>query len=343
VVDDFMHILMMPLRKRLAATELERTKLMVTSAVMDLAGQVRVAVLSYQADRQMLQMQRTQLDAAEASYEMAQRLRAAGNVTELDVSVKRSLYEQTKIDVSSAEEALQEDRERLNALMGLWGGQTQWDVEGDLPQVPKDPMDLSDLEERAVERSLDLAMSWRDLEVAARQLGIKNVTSVLPQADVGVHAEGDTGSPWAVGPELNLPLPLFDQGGPVRAAARAELRRHWDDYTALAVEVRSGARAARNRLVTARQQAVYYRDVIVPLQEQITHETQLRYNAMFLGVFQLLQAKQQETAVKGRYIEQLRNYWTARVELEQILNGRLAGRTAVGSGPGAMGLGVGGH
>ncbi len=332
VVDDFIHILTMPLQKRLAAAELERAKLMVTGAVMDLAGQVRTAVLGYQADRQMLSMQRTQLDAAEASYEMAQRLRKAGNVTELDVSVKRSLYEQTRIDVSSAEAALQQDRERLNALMGLWGGQTQWDVDGDLPDVPEQPMDLSDLEKRAVERSLDLAAAWRGLEVAARQLGIKNVTSVLPQADVGVHAEGDTGSPWALGPELSLPLPLFDQGGPVRASARAELRRHWDAYTALAVEVRAAARAARDRLVTARQQAVYYRDVIVPLQEQITRETQLRYNAMFVGVFQLLQAKQQEIAVKGRYIQQLRDYWVARAQLEQILAGRLTGRTGAGMG-----------
>jgi cobalt-zinc-cadmium efflux system outer membrane protein len=332
VVDDFVHILTLPMRKRLAEAELEWTKLMVTGAVMDLAGEVRVALLGYQADRQTLAMRHTQLDAAEASYEMAGRLREAGNVTVLDVSVKRSLYEQAKIDASSAEAAVQEDRERLNALMGLWGGQTQWDVDGDLPEVPEDTMDLADLEKRAVERSLDLAMAWRELEVAARQLGIRDVTSVLPQAEAGVHAEGTHGGPWEAGPELSLPLPIFDQGGPARAAARAALRRQWDAYTALAVEVRSAARSARSRLVTARQQAVYYRDVIVPLQEQITRETQLRYNAMFLGVFQLLQAKQEEIAVKGSYIERLRDYWVARAELEQILAGRLTGRTAAGDG-----------
>jgi cobalt-zinc-cadmium efflux system outer membrane protein len=337
VVDDFIHILTMPLQKRLAAAELERAKLTVTGAVMDLAEQVRLGVLDYQADRQMLAMQRTQLDAAEASYDMAERLQKAGNVTELDASVRRSLYEQTKIDVSSAEAALQQDRERLNALMGLWGEQTQWDVAGDLPEVPENEMDLSDLEKRTVQRSLELAAAWRALEVAARQLGIKDVTSVLPQAEVGLHAEGDTGSPWALGPELDLPLPLFDQGRPVREAARAEVRRQWDDYTALAVEVRATARAARDRLLSARQQAVYYRDVIVPLQEQITHQTQLRYNAMFVGVFQLLQAKQEEIAVKGRHIERLRDYWAARAELEQILNGRLPGRTAAGIGMGGGG------
>ena len=70
---------------------------------------------------------------------------------------------------------------------------------------------------------------------------------------------------------------------------------------------------------------------------------------MFMGVFQLLQAKQEEVAVKRRHIERLRDYWTARAELEQILGGRLVGRTAVAFGRAAVGMdmgmsmGAGGH
>jgi cobalt-zinc-cadmium efflux system outer membrane protein len=85
----------------------------------------------------------------------------------------------------------------------------------------------------------------------------------------------------------------------------------------------------------------------VPLAEQITAETQLQYNAMQLGVFQLLQAKQREIDTRRQSIAAQRDYWLARTELEQILAGRMLRGSAVDVSAGAaaemdMG-GEGGH
>jgi cobalt-zinc-cadmium efflux system outer membrane protein len=61
----------------------------------------------------------------------------------------------------------------------------------------------------------------------------------------------------------------------------------------------------------------------VPLRERIVALTQEQYNAMLLGVYQLLQAKQGEIEAYRAYIEAVRDYWIARADLERAIGGRL--------------------
>ena len=49
----------------------------------------------------------------------------------------------------------------------------------------------------------------------------------------------------------------------------------------------------------------------------------LEYNAMQMGIFELLQAKQAEIDAGRDYVESLRDYWTARADLEKAVGGRL--------------------
>ena len=75
----------------------------------------------------------------------------------------------------------------------------------------------------------------------------------------------------------------------------------------------------------ARDRALYYRDIMLPLHERIVNETQLHYNAMQLGPIQLLRAREQQIETGAAYVEALRDYWLARTELAQLLSGRLPG------------------
>jgi len=61
---------------------------------------------------------------------------------------------------------------------------------------------------------------------------------------------------------------------------------------------------------------------MLPLRRQITEQTQLEFNAMQIGGFQLLQAKREEIETGAAYIEALREYWIARAMLEQTISGR---------------------
>jgi len=126
-----------------------------------------------------------------------------------------------------------------------------------------------------------------------------------------------------VGPTLEFPIPLFDQGQAQIGRAAAELRRVQHEYYALGVRIRATARAVRDRLEGARDRALYYRDIILPLHERIVNEAQLQYNAMQLGPFQLLRAKEQQIETAVGYIEALREYWLATGDAGQILSGRM--------------------
>ncbi len=344
VVQDFMDVMMTPLKRRIASTELEEVKAAVTAQVLDVAYDTRRAYIELQMDRQTMEMFEDVLLAAEASYEMAGRLRNAGNITKLNLFGKQAIYEEAKLQCSSLEIAVLEDRERLNTLMGLWGKHTDWTVTAELPEIPEKPMDLTQLEKRAIENSLDLSMSYNRVKALAQDLGMTNITSVFPEFGIGADSEREPDGTWVVGPMLDIPLPLFDQGQAVRSMARAQLRRAWREYSGLAVEIHSSVRRARHRLLNARRQAVFYRKVFVPLSERIMAQTQLRYNGMLLGVFELLQAKQSEINAKRRYIQSLRNYWIARSELQQILDGRLTKGASLGNvtGLGDAGIQMGG-
>ena len=90
------------------------------------------------------------------------------------------------------------------------------------------------------------------------------------------------------------------------------------------MEIRSEVRAARDRLTAARQLVAYYRDVVLPRRKRIVEQTQREYNFMLVGVFQLLQAKQDEINAQREFLEAQRDYWIVRTELDHALGGGLA-------------------
>ena len=90
----------------------------------------------------------------------------------------------------------------------------------------------------------------------------------------------------------------------------------------IAVQVRSEARAARARLDAARSAVVQARDVVLPLRQHVVEQTQLEYNGMLVGVFDLLTAKREHLAAIEQYLLLRRNYWLARLTAEQLLAGR---------------------
>ncbi|MGH7290663.1 MAG: TolC family protein, partial [Myxococcota bacterium] len=244
LTQEFVSLLFMPLRKGRAEAAFEAAKLRVTGAVLDLAGEARAAFYQLQAAEQLLEMRRTVVEATQASYELSKRLREAGNNRDLDVSNERALHEQSKLDLAAAEAAVVQRREELNVIMGLWGADTDWRIASRLPTIPSDEMPGDDLEHRAVEQSLDLAIARREIEVAARAVGIARPLGLLAELDAGVAAERELEGGWSVGPSISLPIPLFDQGQAAVGSAQARLRQAAERYAATAVSLRAGIRAA---------------------------------------------------------------------------------------------------
>jgi len=323
VVVSFLDALYVPLRKRVAAAQFEEAKLRVTGAVLDFAVQVRTAFYELQANEQMLELRQSIVQALTASFEVSRRLHEAGNITDLDLARDRAQAETSKLALRSAEVTARQSREQLNSLMGAWGEDTEWTVDGHLPEIPSQPSPVKGIERAALSRSIDLSHARQRIIVVGQQLGYERATALIPVLDFGPAAEREPGEGWKVGPVLSVPIPLFDQGQARVGRAVAELRRARHEYYALAVRVRATARAVQERMLGAQDRALYYRDILLPLRERIVNESQLQYNAMQIGIFQLLREREQQIETGVAYVEALREYWLARADLEQISSGRL--------------------
>ena len=345
VVISFLDALYVPLRKRVAAARFEEAKLRVTGAVLDLAALVRSAFYEHQANEQMLELRQTIVQALVAAWEVSRRLHEAGNITDLDLARDRAAAETSKLALRSAETAVRQSRERLNDLMWTWGEQTGWEIDGRLPDVPVEPLPEQGIERIALSRSIDLSQARQRIITAGQQLGYDRATAFIPETEAGVGAEREEG--WKVGPVFSVPIPLFDQGQARVGRAVAELRRSQQEYYAMAVRVRATARAVRDRMLGARDRALYYRDILLPLQERIVNEAQLQYNAMQIGIFHLLRDRERQIETGVAYVETLREYWLARTDLMHLSSGRLpvsnGVRRGLDSGKATMKEGGNGH
>ena len=341
VAFEFLDVFYLPLRKRVARSAYAETRYRVAGAVLDLAARTRSAYVEAQAAAARLAMQTQVVENAEAGYTASALLREAGNVPAVDVLAEQALYEQARLDLLVAEGGAAEARERLVRMMGLSGPRAALALPGALPPVPAESpvpfvqaaadrpaplvapaVDLAALERAAVESSLDLAAARQAVETAALRAGVADWEALLPEFEVGGEVEREEGE-WEAGPEVEVVLPLFDQGQARRAAARAELRRARALYAATAVDVRSAARVVAQRLATARRAGLHYQTTVLPLRAEVAAQTLLQYNAMQTGVFGVLQAQQAEAAAARQYFDVLAAYWEARADLDLLLAGRL--------------------
>jgi outer membrane protein, heavy metal efflux system len=325
LVQEFISMLQIPLKKRVAAAAFDEATLTASAAVIDLVVDVKRAFYRLQGAEQLLELRRSVADATALSADVARRQHDAGNVTDLDLANESALAEQARADLARVETEVADDREELTALMGLWGSEAaDWRIAPHLPDLPSGDVEQEALEELAVSQRLDLAAARQRIRTILLARDLTRAYRWLPSAALGVASEREVDNGvWSVGPSVELPIPIFDQGQATLARQSAELEQRRNEHAALEVTVRSQVRRARARMDQSRRLAERYRTTLLPLRSRIIRQTQLEYNAMLTGVFQLLLAKRDEIDAGASYIEALRDYWLARTELESAVGGDL--------------------
>ena len=323
LAQDFLDLLMLPARKKIAAQNLETTKLRVAHEVLRLSTEVQTTFYTMQAQQQFAQRLGLIVEVNEAAADIAQRQHDAGNINDLELHTQQAAYAQARLDLAKTGAQVRAHRERLNRLLGLWGKQTAWQITAALPAVPGAELPRENLEAIAVARRLDLAAARGEVLALAGALKLKKDFRYLPGVTLGVDAEHDLDHKWLVGPSLALEVPLFDQGQAGIAKLNAEYRRAQRQFEALAVNIRSEVREARDALLAARDAAEYHAKVLLPQRQRILRETLLHYNAMQKSNLELLTAKEREQFGEREAIEALRDYWIARAQLESAVGGSL--------------------
>jgi len=320
---DFLSIIMIPLKKRVAKDQLEAAALRAADATLELVSQVKGAFYSLQASQQLLKRFDLVVDANAASLDLSQRQHEAGNINDLALAQQQATYSRSRLDVAATEAEIRRNREKLNRLLGLWGADTDWQIAGELPKVPNSDLPIRGLERLAISQRLDLQAEYLRVASQAKNLGLTKSFRLLGALDFGVESERETDSQTRTGPSFAIELPIFNQGQAPIARGEAALRQAQDNFEALAIDVRSQIRELRDELTSKREIARFYQDELLPGQRRILNESLANYNAMEIGDFELFATKAEEARTEREYLEAARDYWITRAELERAVGGNL--------------------
>ena len=333
VIFNLLDLFMVPLRRRVAAEQMQAAQLRVADEALRLVAEVKGAVWRLQGDEQLTGRLKLVRDAASAGLDLAQKQHAAGNITDLALMQQQAGYSQARIEVAMAEGETRAHREKLTRLLGVWGSDTGWKVGGELPPLPKSDPALAGLESLAVAQRLDLAAARAELGGVVRALGLTKAYRFVGALEFGIDTERDTDRTNITGPQLSVELPIFNQGQARVSKAQAGLRRAERKFEALAIGIRSEVRELHDQMVSKHEIAGFYRDELLPGRIAILNQSLLFYNGMLLGNYELFAAKTEELHAERGSIEALRDYWIARAELERTLGGSITARPATTASP----------
>ncbi len=336
-------LLALPMIAKMETRRFQQTQGMVAMSALSLAADTRKAYVQALAAQESVRYMQQVKEAAAAGAELARRLESVGNFNKLQRAREQGFAADAALNLARAEQAQRSTRERLIRLLGLWGAQTQFLLPERLPDLPKAPLDMPDVERTALAQRLDVQGAKLAAEQTAQNLGLTRATRFINVLEVGFVNNTSNEAPRQRGWEIGLELPLFDWGGARVAKAEAMYMQAVHRAAETAINARSEVREAYTAYRSAYDIAKYQLDEMVPLRQQIAEENVLRYNGMLIGVFELLADARMQIASVNAAIDAKRDFWIAQADLDMALIGKPSLAAALGAASPAAAADGAGH
>lgn len=323
-------LLVLPVRARLAQKEFERAKLEIAGAVIHVAADVEAAWYTYVGAQQVADMRSAVAEGADATAELAQRFYDAGNISELQLKQEQAAASEARIVAARARAEAGRSRLALNTLVGLTGDAATWRTSDRLPMpvaTEDDPVQLAKL---ARDSSLELLAARLHTDILLDALGVTRKLRWLGGSDFGYEREREADGSRLRGPTLNLELPIFNQGQAKLARADARLAEARARLAQAEIGVGNSVRLGAEQVRELGNVVKIHREALIPQREAIVARSQEQQNFMLIGVFELIQAKVQEYNAYQSYLEAVRDYWLARVDLMRAVGQRLPSDSGIG-------------
>ncbi len=326
IIANILALVTLPARADIAADRFRQAQLRAAEETLRLAADTRRAYYRAVAAYQLASFLSQAKDAAEAATKLAQRLGETGALNKLDQAREQVFYAEITAQLARARRLASGERERLTRLMGLWGHDLDYKLPGTLPALPVSPKALPDVEYEAVARRVDLQIARIGVVALGKSLSLTEATRFVNLIELSgirqTKRERESGErEIARGFELELQLPIFD-GGEVRVRQAVETYSQALNHLAeRAVNVRSEARDAYRTYRSSYDIAGHYRREVLPLRKIIVDEALLRYNAMQIDVFALLNETRQRINAISAGIEAQRDFWLSAVDLNVAIVG----------------------
>ncbi len=320
-------LLTLPQRQNVARNQTAQANIQRSANVVDKVAQVRQAWVRAVAAEQTAQYAEQVNTAAKASAELAKRMLQTGNFNKLQRARQHAVYADAVAQLALARHGATAAREELVRQLGLDAEQTALlKLPERLPELPEQPRTATELSTTAMQQRLDVQQARLQLDGAGKAQGL-NLLNTLADVEVGIRRDTitDTHSGQTSdrkGYEVAIRLPLFDWGGAQRDAMNAQTLAAANHYEGVLRAAAPQLREAYSAYRTSYDLARHYRDEIVPLRKTMSDENVLRYNAMLIGVFELLaDTRDNITSVMGA-IQAQQQFWLADAGLSAALLGK---------------------
>lgn len=320
LMQNFVDLLMRPARQRIAESEYQSARFQLAAHVVAFAGDVQAAYYAYLGATSRLSVVEEIAATGEDAAALSKAFHDAGNISELENAEHQAASAHARLELLEAQGAVRESRTELAELLGVEPA-ADWAVPTRLPSLPAGKVQARGLEDRALRNRFDLAAHRDELEAAILEAGMEEDFRFLEEGELALSAEREPEGEWLIGPALEIPLPLFDQGQAHLTAAQLEVRRLRDSLMAEERHIRSEVIVAIDAMAFAGDRARHLTETLLPLRERIVRLTLAEYNYMLESPFHLLETQQEVNETTLKYVEALREYWLARAALIAAVGG----------------------
>jgi outer membrane protein TolC len=340
-------LLTLPARADIARDRFGQAQYEAANTTLRIAAEARRAYYRAVAAKAMARFLAQAQDSAQAAAALSQRLGEAGNISKLDQARNQVFYAELSAQLATARQREDSERENLIRALGLWGDDLKFRLPAALPKLPARAASLPGVEREAIARRLDLQAAQLEMQALAKTYGVTQSTrmlDLLEVAGIAKKAKEDGEKTRERGFEAEFEIPLFDFGAVKDRKAEERYMQAVNRLAAKAVNVRSEARDAYRVYRSSYDIAKHYQSEVLPLRKIISDETLLRYNAMQIDVFSLLEEARRRIASTSAAIEAERDFFIAQTNLgTAIVGGGSAAAAPEAVTTAAAGESGGGH
>lgn len=319
----FLDLLWIPLRRELSGLALEEATFTIGDMVLRSARDAKKSYIESRIAEEKVALFRSILKSHEASLQLAVRQYTAGNLSKRDMLKIQDSYERARIESIKLARDNAAARESLNKILGVYGEQTHYTLSTESLTRLAPTVSEPGLEKRAIINRLDIRSAMKSVDYAAKQAGYSENTRLLDEVDLSVESEKTTGEKRFNTFGIKLPIPLFDFGQARVSKSQAIYNQSVHRLYEMAVNVRSEVREGYAHLRYTHDIAHSYDEVIVKTNQQILEETQLFYNGMLDGIYELLEDQRRAGEAKMEALDALGEYKRAQADLEYTIGGKL--------------------
>ena len=320
-------LITLPQRQKIATARMAQTELQMTADVVGLISQVRMAWVSAVAASESAMYSKLVYESAQASAELAKRMQSVGNFNRLQRVRQQAFYADASLQLLASQQTAAAARESLIRLLGLKESQiSALTLPERLPDLPKAFLTPEAVSKALSNQRLDVRMAQSQLDAASKSQGLTLFTS-LTDIELGIRrdtvrdtVEGTSNT--RKGYEVAIRLPIFDWGDAQRSSMNAMTLAAANRLEATLVNAGSDLRESYSVYRTAYDATRQYRDEVLPLSKVIADENGLRYNGMFIGVFELLADHRTQINTVKAAIAAQQQFWQADAVLQATLLGK---------------------